>query len=304
MEATLDSEQETMELYGFGECQVHAVDLIGSWVEAGVPEKEPFAFNALDGSPCEGAFAVDLYPLLVVHGVWYEDAPPCKECHYSNSELSKHQLDMGSYAGILVGANMVTDPPGQSILGESAPGAGDFHWERSTLHARLRNDRMPPGYPFDPTEDNLDGPSLTINGIGVRAVDMIGTWVEAGAPEAEPFGEYGATFEADILPLFVEDDLWFEGSQACTACHAGGGVTAIPSMDLSSYAGILAGEIDSSNGSTISLLGETTPGAGDFDWEASILRASLRNNRMPPEFPFDISGENRDGPVILAGKTK
>jgi hypothetical protein len=32
------------------------------------------------------------------------------------------------------------------------------------------------------------------------------------------------------------------------------------------------------------------------------MRARLRDNRMAPGFPFDITEENRDGPTVLEGK--
>ncbi len=83
----------------------------------------------------------------------------------------------------------------------------------------------------------------------VRAVDLVGAWVDAGAPEADAFGftdVHGipcqATFEADIFPLLNETQVWFTGALSCTSCHnsaldakrSGG-------LDLSSYAAIRAG---------------------------------------------------------------
>jgi hypothetical protein len=67
-------------------------------------------------------------------------------------------MDLSSYAGILTGADTLEEPPGESLLGESQPGAGDFDWEHSELRARLRDNRMAPGFPFDITEGNRDGP--------------------------------------------------------------------------------------------------------------------------------------------------
>jgi len=43
-------------------------------------------------------------------------------------------------------------------LGESAPNKGDFDWDHSKLRERLRNNRMAPGWEFDITEGNRDGP--------------------------------------------------------------------------------------------------------------------------------------------------
>jgi hypothetical protein len=67
---------------------------------------------------------------------------------------------MTSYAGILAGADTLEDPPGEALLGESEPGATDYNWSESGLRRRLRNNRMAPGFPFDPTEENRDGPMI------------------------------------------------------------------------------------------------------------------------------------------------
>lgn len=73
---------------------------------------------------------------------------------------------------------------------------------------------------------------------------------------------------------------------------------------MGNYADILAGADAIEESPGVSILGESDPGAGDFDWKHSKLRARLRNNRMATGFPFDITEENRDGPVVLAGKKK
>ena len=53
-------------------------------------------------------------------------------------------------------------------------------------------------------------------------------------------------------------------------------------------------------GGNVPIFGQVEVGAVDYDWEHSKLRARLRNNRMAPGTPFDITEGNRDGPVILA----
>lgn len=289
------------DLFGNGECQVNAVNLIGAWVEAGAPETDAFEFTDLDGEACSGTFEADVLHLFTENNVWYDGSQACTGCHFAASEESYHEMDLSSYAGILAGADTLEDPPGVSILGESTPGAGDFDWSNSKLHARLRNNRMPPGMPFDITEENRDGPTLDINGSAVRAVTLIADWVTAGAPETEPFGDYGATFEEHVLPLFTENNAWYDGSQACAGCHFDNSEISYHEMNLSSYEGILTGADVISEPPGVSILGQDVPGEGDFDWDAAKLHARLRNNRMPPGIPFDITEENRDGPVILAG---
>jgi hypothetical protein len=52
----------------FNKCQVAAVDLIGYWVEAGVPETEKFTFTDVNGQDCEAAKGKD----ILGGGVWEE----------------------------------------------------------------------------------------------------------------------------------------------------------------------------------------------------------------------------------------
>ena len=142
---------------------------------------------------------------------------------------------------------------------------------------------------------------MTINGIEVYAVDVVGAWVEAGAPETEPFGEYNATFDEHIQPMFFTPGFWFEGSEACSGCHFGVFENSYHEMDLTSYAGIRAGADVEEDPPGSSILGESEPGAGDFNWEESELRHRLRDNRMPPPSIFLRDESNRDGPIVMAG---
>jgi len=98
-----------------------------------------------------------------------------------------------------------------------------------------------------PTPLETPGPSAKY-GAAIKAVDLIDSWVDAGASEVASFEYVGvdgnscpATFEVDILPLFTENGLWFDGAQACTGCHFGNTENSNHEMDLSSYAGIMAG---------------------------------------------------------------
>ncbi len=105
----------------------------------------------------------------------------------------------------------------------------------------------------------------------VPAMTFIGAWVEAGANEHDAFQfvdvngqNCEATFE-EIQPLFVEANLWSAGSVACIACHSVDVAVSPAQLDLSSYAGILAGsgrEDAESKGSDI---------LGTGNWENSLL---------------------------------
>ncbi|MGB4871432.1 MAG: c-type cytochrome [Candidatus Promineifilaceae bacterium] len=276
-----------------GECEVTAVSLMGAWVDAGAPDGS-FSFSSLTDEPCVGDFQTDVQPLFTTENAWFEGSQACTECHFENSADSRHEMDLSSYAGILTGADAISSPPGVPIL---IPG----DWENSVLRLRMRNNRMPPGWEFDIEETNRDGPMLSIHEANVYAVDLIGAWVDAGAPDGDfawtdtDGAEQTGNFEADVLPLFTDENAWFEGSQACTECHFEASADSRHEMDLSSYAGILTGADALSSPPGVPIL---IPG----DWENSVLRLRLRNNRMPPGWEFDIEETNRDGPTIKVGK--
>ena len=133
----------------------------------------------------------------------------------------------------------------------------------------------------------------------VHAVDLIGAWAAAGAPETEPFpftsvnGENcKGAFAADILPLFNTSNLWYTGAPACVTCHYADVTLAWAQLDLSSYAGIMAGSRrDSADAKGGSIL-------GDGNWEKAILLTQLKSGRMPPGGP---PGRNPQGPLVYAG---
>jgi hypothetical protein len=304
-------------VFGTGECEVKAVDLLAAWVNAGAPETDAFAFTAEDGSDCEGMFEEDVLPLFTQNSVWYEGAQACTGCHFGNTENSYHEMDLSTYEGIVTGADSLSSPPGVSILGASAIGATDYDWAHSKLRERMRNNRMPPGWTFDITEVNRDGLCVEVGDEGVtvlpgqfgcdlNGVGVLEAWVVAGAPETDAFayGDAQLTFERDVLPFFTQPNMWFEGSQACTGCHFAATENSYHEMDLTSYEGIVTGADSLSSPPGVSILGASAIGATDYDWAHSKLRERMRNNRMPPGIEFDITEENRDGPLVLAGVKK
>ncbi len=302
---------------GGGECAVKAVDLVGSWIMASAPDTS-FEFVADDGSNCEGTFEADVLPLFNTNNLWFEGSQACTGCHFGNNENSYHEMDLSTFEGIHLGGDVLSAPPGVSILGESEIGAGDFDWDHSKLRERLRNNRMPPGWEFDITETNRDGLCLNATNDGVEvmqfeygcdlnAVGLLGAWIEAGAPETDPFAYGDATelsFERDVLPFFTQPNMWFDGSQACTGCHFGNTENSYHEMDLSSYEGMMLGGDVLSSPPGVPIFGQSEVGATDYDWDHSKMRSRLRNNRMAPGIEFDITEENRDGPMILAGTMK
>jgi hypothetical protein len=294
-----------------------AVDLIAAWVEAGAPETDDFDYIGIDGQTHKANFEEDIQPLFTQNGIWFEGSQACSGCHFGNVESSYHEMDLSSYAGIMTGGDALSEPPGVPLLGQSEVGGSDFKWEDSKMKERLRNNRMPPGWEFDITEANRDGPCVEVSDEGVtvmlgeydcelHALDLIAAWVEAGAPEADAFEAGGAqlTFERDVLPFFTQSSMWYEGSQACTGCHFNNSENSYHEMDLSSYEGIMKGGDVLSEPPGVPILGQSAVGETDYDWDHAKLRGRMRNNRMPPGIPFDITEANRDGPVILAGTKK
>lgn len=297
-----------------------AVGLLGDWVAAGSPNGE-FQYIGRSGDFFRGTFQEDILPLFTTPSLWYEGARACASCHNGNTENSYHEMDLSSYEGIMKGGDVLTKPPGVPLLGQSVFGATNYDWGHSKLRARLRNNRMPPGWPEDLTEVNRDGPCIEIEDEGVEvpgaegkgalqygcdlnAVGLIEAWVNAGAQKTAPF-QYGGqqvNFERDVKQFFTEGNIWFQGSQPCSSCHFGNSELAYHEMDLTSYEGLLRGGDVLSDPPGVPLLGQSAIGETDYDWEHSKLRERLRNNRMPNGIAFDITEENRDGPFVLHGK--
>lgn len=145
----------------------------------------------------------------------------------------------------------------------------------------------------------------------ISAVELIGAWVTAGYPETEPFDfvdvtgkECTATYTADIERLFVEANLWYDGAPACTTCHYADVQKATMNLDMSSYAGILAGS-GRANGEA---QGKDILGGGD--WETSLLyqmiyapngQSTIGRQVMPLGRPATAPA---NGPMLYVGTPK
>lgn len=109
----------------------------------------------------------------------------------------------------------------------------------------------------------------------VKALDLLGAWRAAGSPESDafPFTDVSGnpcegTFSADVLPLFSESQLWFPASLSCTSCHNDTFTERSAGLDLTSYAGILAG----SRRASADAKGNDILGG---DWTNSLLYLTL-----------------------------
>lgn len=143
----------------------------------------------------------------------------------------------------------------------------------------------------------------------VAAVDLIGAWVSAGYPENDRFAftdvkgtPCEGTFKKDVQPLFLEASLWYPGAQACASCHQPDLKIALKNMDLSSYAGILAG----SNRANGEAKGNDILGGGN--WDTALMHQMLYapegktligRPAMPLGRPADVPA---NGPLVYAGE--
>lgn len=144
------------------------------------------------------------------------------------------------------------------------------------------------------------GPTTAQAKCSVTARTLLSSWVNAGFKETDPFqftdingNACQATF-ADLQPLFNEANLWYSGALACTQCHHADLSTASANMDLSSYAGIIAGAKRTSP----SAKGEDILGGGN--WDQSILNDMLFVAQKMP-FGRPPGAVAPDGPTIQAG---
>jgi len=134
----------------------------------------------------------------------------------------------------------------------------------------------------------------------VAAETILAAWVNSGYPQDKPFAfsdsnnaTCTATF-ADLQPLFSESNLWYAGAQACVTCHNAALSPAYAQMDLSSYAGILAG----AHRTSPSAMGDDILGGGS--WDQSQLNQMLFVQKLMP-FGRPSGAVPDQGPVILAG---
>jgi len=122
----------------FNKCQVAAVNLIGAWVSAGYPETATFTFTDTKGATCEATFKKDVQPLFLESNLWYPGSLACASCHNSDVANASANMDLSSYAGMLMGSRR-TNPAakGNDIFGGGV-------WEQSKLYEMLFVKRMMP----------------------------------------------------------------------------------------------------------------------------------------------------------------
>jgi len=135
---------------------------------------------------------------------------------------------------------------------------------------------------------------VAFNKCQVSATDLIGAWVTAKSPETEmfPFSDVhgnscDGTFAADIQPLFVENNLWYQGAIGCVSCHNSELTERSGGLDLTTYDAVLLGSrrVAGSSSAGNDILGGGT-------WEKSLLYDLLVNQGLVAE------GHSADKPAV------
>lgn len=133
----------------------------------------------------------------------------------------------------------------------------------------------------------------------VAAVDLVAAWVAANSPETEAFeivDENGVNCEttyADVSLLFNEPNIWASGAAACASCHVTDVAASPAQLDMTSYAGVMAG----SRRADAESKGADILGGGS--WKKSLLYEFLATSKA------DVAGHTRavsPAAYIFAGK--
>lgn len=149
-----------------------------------------------------------------------------------------------------------------------------------------------------PAMSRGNGEAVVSDKCRVAAADLIGAWVSANSPEKDAFQfvdvngrNCEATF-ADVEPLFNEPNLWSSGSLACVSCHSVDVTISPAQLDMSSYAGIMAG----SRRADAESKGTDILGAGK--WKNSLLYEFILTSKA------DVPGhtEAATNSFVFAGK--
>ncbi len=299
---------------------VRAINLMAAWVDAGAPNGG-FDYTDLSGNNHTTTYDKAIQPMFSVDNYWAHNedgeytpdgdigASSCVSCHGDTEEGradSAHEMNLGSWEGVMGGADALSKPPGVALWGESKIGATDYKWKKSKMKGRMRNNRMPAGMLNDHTEENRDGPCLKdgklvsnekyVCDAGEKnALNVMAAWVDAGAKNDH-------TFNHVILPMFTQDDFWAPDTGSCVSCHGDteeGRADSAHEMNLGSWEGVMGGADALSKPPGVALWGESKIGATDYKWKKSKMKGRMRNNRMPAGMVNDHTEENRDGPIVV-----
>jgi mono/diheme cytochrome c family protein len=201
-----------------GKCEVGAVDLLGAWVTAGSPESGTFAFNDVNGNPCEGNYTNDVRPLFVEANIWYPGSYSCDSCHSPDlTGTSAAKLDLSNYDGIMAGSQRASaDLAGTDILG-----GGD--WKRSLLYEfTYSRPVLPPGH----GKSSSDGPVIYA---GKTIVESSAVGTPIATPEVSVARPSNPGGPGDAVTLTGDTNAGATlFAVNCSPCHGSQGTQGVP----------------------------------------------------------------------------
>jgi hypothetical protein len=172
-----------------------------------------------------------------------------------------------------------------SIIYISACGFTLSCYKASPLVIRTPIPTLSPAHAANPNPVSQPG-AMDFNQCQVAATDLIGAWVNASSPETEafPFTDVNGnpcegTFAADVQHLFVDNSVWYKGAIGCVSCHNAEQTDRNGGLDLTSYAGIVAGA-------------QNKDILGNGNWESSVLHDVLLVHGLVP------AGHSPDAPPV------
>lgn len=119
---------------------------------------------------------------------------------------------------------------------------------------------IPTLIPASHSESNIEMEAVEFDKCQVAALDLVGAWVSADAPESDPFAftdvndqSCEGSYVDDVLPLLVNNSVWQSGSLGCVSCHNADLSNRSAGLDLTSYDVITSSGILGSNWESSSL---------------------------------------------------
>ena len=147
---------------------------------------------------------------------------------------------------------------------------------------------IPTLIPASHSESDMEVVAMEYEKCQVAALDLVGAWASADAPEADAFAftdvngqSCEGTYVDDIQHLFVDNSVWQPGSLGCVSCHNAELSNRSADLDLTSY------EVLTSDG----VLGS--------NWEGSSLYKYLVMSLTADGHSTDTSAGN---PLLFAGR--
>ena len=147
---------------------------------------------------------------------------------------------------------------------------------------------IPTLIPASHSESNMEMGAFEFEKCEIAALDLVGAWALADAPETESFAFTDAhgqscegTYVDDIQHLFVDNSVWQSGSLGCISCHNAELSNRSADLDLTSYDVLTSDDVLGSN------------------WENSSLYKYLGMSLTADGHSADASAGN---PIIFAGK--